>query len=583
MPSWQSMQPREKLLALALAGVVGVFMVRPLFMRTFVDPLRERRDRLQVAANDVVDREAKELALMRAQANLKRWTGQSLPPEPRDAQRVYREWLTDLTLLAGWGDVKFDQGSRTPRGDAAVAVPITIEGTATIDQLATFLRHFESADILHRITRLDVDSPSSEGKPRLSIVLTAEGLAVKAAPARQRLFPRTILERELPAAGREALVAIAEDFPAAPGTRIRIGTELLKITEAAEGEWTLERGVDGTTAQTHAIDTVVELAPLRTAPQGRTSPHESFASLLTGRLFTKPGPVIRYNPRLAAAQPPTAYQGRPWTMQLKVESWDPADGEPVYQLAAEPPAGLTLDAKTGRMEWTPAEDLSPSDYEVRLQVGAGANRDRRLSSTLKVPVRPPNNPPQFAEPVKITVFPGQKTSVLLTAEDPDAPRDRLTYSAADLPTGAVVDARTGRFEWTPSLETEPGSHTAKITVRDSGSPPLSDELELTLVVEDDAALYTYLVACVQEADEQEAWLFNRATNKKSVLSIGDELEAAEIQGTLTGIGQDHIVVRREEGTFKLKLGQNLREMEAVSDRAAGGGGGADRLLRPFAN
>jgi hypothetical protein len=187
--------------------------------------------------------------------------------------------------------------------------------------------------------------------------------------------------------------------------------------------------------------------------------------------------------------------------------------------------------------------------------------------------------------VKITVFPGQKTSVLLTAEDPDAPRDRLTYSAADLPTGAVVDARTGRFEWTPSLETEPGSHTAKITVRDSGSPPLSDELELTLVVEDDAALYTYLVACVQEADEQEAWLFNRATNKKSVLSIGDELEAAEIQGTLTGIGQDHIVVRREEGTFKLKLGQNLREMEAVSDRAAGGGGGggADRLLRPFAN
>jgi hypothetical protein len=58
-----------------------------------------------------------------------------------------------------------------------------------------------------------------------------------------------------------------------------------------------------------------------------------------------------------------------------------------------------------------------------------------------------------------------------TATDPDAGQT-LTYSlAADAPTGAIIDANSGQFTWTPSEAQGPGTYAFTVLVTDNGSPP----------------------------------------------------------------------------------------------------------------
>jgi hypothetical protein len=48
--------------------------------------------------------------------------------------------------------------------------------------------------------------------------------------------------------------------------------------------------------------------------------------------------------------------------------------------------------------------------------------------------------------------------------------------------GASLDPATGLFNWTPDEASGPGVYTATIRVTDNGSPALSDEADLTIIV-----------------------------------------------------------------------------------------------------
>lgn len=58
----------------------------------------------------------------------------------------------------------------------------------------------------------------------------------------------------------------------------------------------------------------------------------------------------------------------------------------------------------------------------------------------------------------------------------------LMYALMDAPEGASIDASTGQFSWTPSEAQGPDSFTFKIKVTDNGTPALSDEEQITVII-----------------------------------------------------------------------------------------------------
>ncbi|OGF25814.1 hypothetical protein A2303_07530 [Candidatus Falkowbacteria bacterium RIFOXYB2_FULL_47_14] len=85
-----------------------------------------------------------------------------------------------------------------------------------------------------------------------------------------------------------------------------------------------------------------------------------------------------------------------------------------------------------------------------------------------------NRPPAFNPLPNQTSPEGQLLEFTVSAEDPDE-NDTLTYSAENLPSGAVFNPATGTFSWTPCYD-QAGNYEVTFIVMDSGNP-----LELDVV------------------------------------------------------------------------------------------------------
>lgn len=109
-----------------------------------------------------------------------------------------------------------------------------------------------------------------------------------------------------------------------------------------------------------------------------------------------------------------------------------------------------------------------------LNVKAGETTD---AGTIDVTAT--NEAPVFEAMAARQVNVGERVSFTVRATDPDG--DTLTYSATSLPEGAEFDEGSAQFSWIPGQD-QLGSHTASFRVTDDGEPPLSDELDVIIVV-----------------------------------------------------------------------------------------------------
>ena len=79
----------------------------------------------------------------------------------------------------------------------------------------------------------------------------------------------------------------------------------------------------------------------------------------------------------------------------------------------------------------------------------------------------------------------------------------------------------------------------------------------------DPAEFTYLVAAFAQNDQRQAWLYDRLNNENVVIDPGRPFSVAGINGVVRAIGDDFVLLDCGDVRWRLRLGKNLRSMEAV--------------------
>lgn len=87
-----------------------------------------------------------------------------------------------------------------------------------------------------------------------------------------------------------------------------------------------------------------------------------------------------------------------------------------------------------------------------------------------VATSPPKNHPPVLDPISDKIgFENELLEFQITATDPD-PNDVLSFSASNLPSGAVFDPNTATFSWVPNFDQAENYPNVEFTVTDNGNP-----------------------------------------------------------------------------------------------------------------
>jgi RHS repeat-associated protein len=151
--------------------------------------------------------------------------------------------------------------------------------------------------------------------------------------------------------------------------------------------------------------------------------------------------------------------------QYQVTASEPENQGVQFALAAAP-AGMTIDATSGLVQWTPSPAQAGQAGGVPqvepVTVTATDPGGNAASQRFVLTVRAVNHPPAITSAPVTTVLPGALYSYDVQASDPDG--DPLTYHLDTAPQGMTVDAQ-GRIRWSPAAA-DLGDQPVALTVSD---------------------------------------------------------------------------------------------------------------------
>ncbi|NLX56889.1 MAG: tandem-95 repeat protein, partial [Planctomycetaceae bacterium] len=144
-----------------------------------------------------------------------------------------------------------------------------------------------------------------------------------------------------------------------------------------------------------------------------------------------------------------------------VNATDPDVGDTLTYSLTTAPSGMTINASTGLISWTPTNaHVGANAVTVRVRDAAGAAENQTFSIT----VANTNDPPTITSTPVTSATADAAYSYDVNASDPDV-GDTLTYALTAAPNGMTIDATTGVINWTPT-NAQVGANSVTIRVRD---------------------------------------------------------------------------------------------------------------------
>ncbi len=120
-------------------------------------------------------------------------------------------------------------------------------------------------------------------------------------------------------------------------------------------------------------------------------------------------------------------------------------------------------------------------YEVHDNGTTNGVADPKFATgTVNVTITAVNDPPMLNALPNRTIDEGSLLTFTASAADIDSAV--LTFNLVDPSQGAMMDAITGVFTWTPTEAQGPGTYTMTVRATDDGTPPLFDQKSFTVTV-----------------------------------------------------------------------------------------------------
>lgn len=560
---------RTKILAAGLVAVIAVYSLRSTLDGFLMKPIRDLQRNLNMANAENESLKLQEIQFKVARKDLDDWKYISLPQNQDDAQRLYREWVHELTRQCGFSGPGFEvtPGARSQQKEFGTVAVEVKKAETDLQGLTRFLFLFDQADMLQRISAMKIDSPGAQGNPRLLVSFTAEGMSVVGGEDKTELQPRTTITSGINETATDVNVVPNESIiienPFRPFL-VRVERELMRVESVMGSAWKVHRGFSGTKAAAHPEMATVELLPVAWDRQDKTL--EQYADFVKGSIFVIPSPAKTWNPRMTGVSDKTIKLGEEVKFTVRAENFNPELGEPHFSLT-EPVEGMLIDPATGEFAWKPADTLGAGEYSTTVLLTQAGNPELKLNSKVKFTIKSDNLAPLLTLAESAIVIIAREFTAAATATD-DGPTESLKYSlGAGAPEGLLIDAKTGQLKWTPSRTFTPGKYDVEVKVTDSGEEPKSASRKIALDVQDDNAALTLLSAAVAKDNVWYAWFRNKGTGKTERLKVGEKLAVSDIAVEIVAVTNRFVTLKDQDGIWKLQLGDTLRERKLIEPAA----------------
>lgn len=132
--------------------------------------------------------------------------------------------------------------------------------------------------------------------------------------------------------------------------------------------------------------------------------------------------------------------------------------------------------------WQPSANQTGT-HNIRI---TGTTTDGQSDSVdFTVELRPFNAPPRFSPSRPITIPVGEDFDLTINAVDPDGlNRNLIRYLGVDMPSGANLNEKTGRFTWTPNIR-QVGEHEFRVIATDQFGAASSQNYTINVVEMDE--------------------------------------------------------------------------------------------------
>lgn len=210
-----------------------------------------------------------------------------------------------------------------------------------------------------------------------------------------------------------------------------------------------------------------------------------------------------------------------------VEASDPDVGDTLTYSLVTAPTGMSIDAVTGLISWTPGQgDAGEHPVEVNVE------DTERLSDTqsFTIGVNQPNYAPTIMTIEDQSTAEDQAYSCDVVATDPNE-GDPLMFSLDEAPAGMTIDVDAGRIEWTPDND-DVGVHSVTVRVEDQLGAFDTESFTLTVTNVNDAP--TIKSTPVTSATAGEAYAYDVNASDPDV---GDSLTFS-LETTFAGMAID---------------------------------------------